>query len=462
MTEPPAVVARRPTDAQPFASWCPDDDFTDPHPRDLARRSRARRVQRGRRQREPGAIRFGEPGRNHVSDRPRRPRHPAALRRWVCATVRAHARPPGDQHLRRRHGARARAPFPRSTRARPCNPSSRRRSRRPGCRSSSRPRATPVSSVPTPTTTWAGSWTPPRPSSPSTPTAASTRSRRTRCSNPAVGSRMNPGADPAVTEARAKLLVFQNQLANLEALLGPEVGDATPYVPTALQLLVTDGAPVDEQALGQEPIAWPLDSPLADVWRDDAVPDHGRALWRRLGRRRGPAAAAVPAGQHADPVDRRRRASSVSPSGRCCPARPAAQRLRCTRAHARDVHAAILRRCRTCRSPGSRSSPKARWRATSCRSSMMPTTSMTRSWHGSPAGSSSRRPRSSSGPAIPRQRTGTGSTRWRASCRSPAIPRLARPRHMPIGSARQRPRSSRRPRRATSASTSSWTASSVA
>ena len=74
---------------------------------------------------------------------------------------------------------------------------------------------------------------------------------------------MNPGADPAVTEARAKLLIFQNQLGNLEALLGPEVGDATPFVPTALQLLVTNGAPVDEHALGQEPIAWPLSVPLA-------------------------------------------------------------------------------------------------------------------------------------------------------------------------------------------------------
>lgn len=74
----------------------------------------------------------------------------------------------------------------------------------------------------------------------------------------------NPGADPAVMEARARLLTFQNQLGNLEALLGPEVGDATPYVPAALQLLVTDGAPVDEQALGQEPIAWPLDVPLAE------------------------------------------------------------------------------------------------------------------------------------------------------------------------------------------------------
>jgi hypothetical protein len=73
----------------------------------------------------------------------------------------------------------------------------------------------------------------------------------------------NPGADPAVMAARARLLVFQNQLGNLEALLGPEVGDATPYVAESLQLLVTHGAPVDEQALGQEPIAWPLEAPLA-------------------------------------------------------------------------------------------------------------------------------------------------------------------------------------------------------
>jgi hypothetical protein len=73
----------------------------------------------------------------------------------------------------------------------------------------------------------------------------------------------NPGADPAVMEARARLLVFQNQLTNLEAVLGPEVGDATPYVADSLQLLVSDGAPIDEQALGQKPIAWPLDMPLA-------------------------------------------------------------------------------------------------------------------------------------------------------------------------------------------------------
>jgi hypothetical protein len=73
-----------------------------------------------------------------------------------------------------------------------------------------------------------------------------------------------PGADPTVTEARARLLIFQNQLLNLEAFLGSEVGDATPYVPSSLQLLVSDGTPVDEQALGQEPIEWPLTVPLGE------------------------------------------------------------------------------------------------------------------------------------------------------------------------------------------------------
>jgi hypothetical protein len=74
----------------------------------------------------------------------------------------------------------------------------------------------------------------------------------------------NPGADPSVMEARARLLIFQNQLLNLEAFLGSEVGDATPYVPRSVQLLVSDGAPVDEQALGQEPIEWPLTVPLGE------------------------------------------------------------------------------------------------------------------------------------------------------------------------------------------------------
>lgn len=74
----------------------------------------------------------------------------------------------------------------------------------------------------------------------------------------------NPGADPAVVEARAKLLIFQDQLFNLEAFLGAEVGDATAYTPDSLQLLVTNGAPVDEQSLGQEPIEWPLAVPVGD------------------------------------------------------------------------------------------------------------------------------------------------------------------------------------------------------
>jgi hypothetical protein len=71
------------------------------------------------------------------------------------------------------------------------------------------------------------------------------------------------GADPAVTEARAKLAAFQARLGNLEALLGAELGTWSPYRAEAIQLLVSPGAPDDGQGLTQQPIAWPLSEPLA-------------------------------------------------------------------------------------------------------------------------------------------------------------------------------------------------------
>jgi hypothetical protein len=71
-----------------------------------------------------------------------------------------------------------------------------------------------------------------------------------------------PDADPAVVEARAKLARFQEQLGNLEGLLGAELGTWSGYEAEAIQLLVTPGAPVNDQGLVQEPIAWPLATPL--------------------------------------------------------------------------------------------------------------------------------------------------------------------------------------------------------
>jgi hypothetical protein len=71
------------------------------------------------------------------------------------------------------------------------------------------------------------------------------------------------GTDPAVAAARAKLANFQAQLGSLEALIGSELGAWSPYRSDAVQLLVTPGAPDDGQGLVQQPLAWPLSTPLA-------------------------------------------------------------------------------------------------------------------------------------------------------------------------------------------------------
>ena len=78
------------------------------------------------------------------------------------------------------------------------------------------------------------------------------------------GGGSTEGTDPASADARAKLALFQGQLGSLEALLDTEIGSSSPYVADAVQLVVSQGAPDDGQGLAQEPIAWPLSTPLAD------------------------------------------------------------------------------------------------------------------------------------------------------------------------------------------------------
>ena len=72
------------------------------------------------------------------------------------------------------------------------------------------------------------------------------------------------GTDPAATAARAKLALFMGQLGSLEALLDKEIGTWSQYEPDAVQLIVSAGAPDDGQGLVQQPVAWPLSTPLAD------------------------------------------------------------------------------------------------------------------------------------------------------------------------------------------------------
>ena len=72
-----------------------------------------------------------------------------------------------------------------------------------------------------------------------------------------------PGADEA---ARAKLAKFQNKLAGLESWL-PEgsIGAEQTFSPDAVRLYVTPYARVDDPALTQSPVDWPLSTPLSRI-----------------------------------------------------------------------------------------------------------------------------------------------------------------------------------------------------
>ena len=72
-----------------------------------------------------------------------------------------------------------------------------------------------------------------------------------------------PGMDPATAAARGKLAIFQAELGNPTTALGPEIGEWSAYQADAIQVLVTPGGPDDGQGLSQNPIAWPLSTPLA-------------------------------------------------------------------------------------------------------------------------------------------------------------------------------------------------------
>jgi hypothetical protein len=63
--------------------------------------------------------------------------------------------------------------------------------------------------------------------------------------------------------ARQALVDFQNQLFDLTSWLPRgSVGPEGPYAPTAMRVYVQDPAPTDDPALAQEPVAWPLSTPL--------------------------------------------------------------------------------------------------------------------------------------------------------------------------------------------------------
>ena len=78
-----------------------------------------------------------------------------------------------------------------------------------------------------------------------------------------IGVDAPQGTDPNVVAARARLADFAMQLSSLEGLLAGEIGPWSAFEAESVQLLVTAGAPQDPEGLAQDPIAWPLDTPLA-------------------------------------------------------------------------------------------------------------------------------------------------------------------------------------------------------
>jgi hypothetical protein len=76
---------------------------------------------------------------------------------------------------------------------------------------------------------------------------------------------MASGCEVSKEEAAARqaLVDFQNRLFDLASWLPDgSVGPEGPYTPTALRVYVQDPAPAEDPALHQNPVAWPLATPL--------------------------------------------------------------------------------------------------------------------------------------------------------------------------------------------------------
>jgi hypothetical protein len=79
----------------------------------------------------------------------------------------------------------------------------------------------------------------------------------------ALGFEGGHGLPPGQAEARKALLKFENQMTNLDKVLpAGSFDEPQPWDPTGLRLFVTQGDP-STGGPTQQPIAWPLDQPLA-------------------------------------------------------------------------------------------------------------------------------------------------------------------------------------------------------
>ena len=105
------------------------------------------------------------------------------------------------------------------------------------------------------------------PDAPDTVFTLSVNGHTHRITVTALGSQSRPGMSTAEIHARTALASLSSKLMDLRSWLpAGSVGQDQPYVPTAMDVFVKDGAPKDPGGTLHEPdIAWPLATPLASL-----------------------------------------------------------------------------------------------------------------------------------------------------------------------------------------------------
>ena len=83
-----------------------------------------------------------------------------------------------------------------------------------------------------------------------------------------AGAERAPGLSEEERGARRRLARFRDRLLDLGRWLPPgSVGEERPYEPAGLRVFVTPDLPVEDPALRQRPLDWPLPEPLAGLGR---------------------------------------------------------------------------------------------------------------------------------------------------------------------------------------------------
>ncbi len=83
-----------------------------------------------------------------------------------------------------------------------------------------------------------------------------------------------PGCPPGEPGTQLAFAQFWSQLAGLDSVIGPELGNEHTYAASSYAILV--GPPADDQGLNQRPLTWPLDHALGTFGEPIAAADGRR------------------------------------------------------------------------------------------------------------------------------------------------------------------------------------------